>query len=124
MKRTFFGLACVLAISLLFTPRAHAAGTDNAARADVYNSPGWKRMQARANQRPMAQPQEARNMVIDATAVSSFVLDDRVFHQKFGYGTVVGIEGDKLDVAFDKAGVKKIVARFVVAAAQADDVPF
>ena len=63
-------------------------------------------------------------MVIDATAVSSFVLDDRVFHQKFGYGTVVGIEGDKLDVAFDKAGVKKIVARFVVSAAQADDVPF
>ncbi|MCF1708967.1 UvrD-helicase domain-containing protein [Tabrizicola sp. J26] len=95
-----------------------------AAKADVYNSPGWKRMQARGAERPMAQPQEARNMVIDATAVSSFVLDDRVFHQKFGYGTVVGIEGDKLDVAFDKAGVKKIVARFVVGAAQADDVPF
>ncbi len=95
-----------------------------AAKADVYNSPGWKRMQARGSERPMAQPQEARNMVIDATAVSSFVLDDRVFHQKFGYGTVVGIEGDKLDVAFDKAGVKKIVARFVVGAAQADDVPF
>ncbi len=95
-----------------------------AMKADVYNSPGWKRMQARGADRPMAQPQEARNMVIDATAVSSFVLDDRVFHQKFGYGTVVGIEGDKLDVAFDKAGVKKIVARFVVSAAQADDVPF
>jgi DNA helicase-2/ATP-dependent DNA helicase PcrA len=95
-----------------------------AMKADVYNSPGWKRLQERAGERPMAQPREAKSMVIDATAVSSFVLDDRVFHQKFGYGTVVGIEGDKLDVAFDKAGVKKIVARFVVAAGQADDVPF
>ena len=95
-----------------------------AASANVYNSPGWKRMQDRAGERGMAQPRESRGMVIDATAVSSFLLDDRVFHGKFGYGTVVGIEGDKLDVAFDKAGTKKIVARFVVAAAAADEVPF
>ncbi|MDZ7907572.1 MAG: hypothetical protein U5N10_04695 [Gemmobacter sp.] len=47
-----------------------------------------------------------------------------MFHQKFGYGAVTGIEGDKLDIAFDKAGVKKIVARFVVSAEEADDVPF
>ncbi|HEX9857603.1 MAG TPA: UvrD-helicase domain-containing protein [Paracoccaceae bacterium] len=95
-----------------------------AASANVYNSPGWKRLQERAGSRPVAQPREARNTVIDLDAVSSFTLDDRVFHTKFGYGSVVGIEGDKLDVAFDKAGVKKIVARFVVAAHQADDVPF
>jgi DNA helicase II / ATP-dependent DNA helicase PcrA len=95
-----------------------------AIKADVYNSPGWKRMQERAGNRPVAQPQEARGMVIDATAVSSFAMGDRAFHDKFGYGTVVGIEGDKLDIAFDKAGVKKIVARFVRSAAAADDVPF
>jgi DNA helicase-2/ATP-dependent DNA helicase PcrA len=47
-----------------------------------------------------------------------------VFHQKFGYGSVTGIEGDKLDVAFDKAGEKKVVARYVVSAEAADDVPF
>jgi DNA helicase-2/ATP-dependent DNA helicase PcrA len=63
-------------------------------------------------------------MVIDATAVSSHAIGDRVFHQKFGYGAVAGIEGDKLEVAFDKAGVKKLVAKFVVAADQAGDVPF
>ncbi|PZQ96847.1 MAG: DNA helicase II [Cereibacter sphaeroides] len=95
-----------------------------AASADVYNSPGWKRMQERATSRPMAQPREAREMVIDATAVSSFAMGDRAFHDKFGYGTIVGIEGDKLDIAFDKAGIKKIVARFVRSAAAADDVPF
>jgi DNA helicase-2/ATP-dependent DNA helicase PcrA len=95
-----------------------------AIKADVYNSPGWKRMQDRAGSRPVAQPQEARGMVIDATALSSFAVGDRAFHDKFGYGTVVGIEGDKLDIAFDKAGIKKIVARFVRSAAAADDVPF
>jgi len=37
----------------------------------------------------------------------------RVFHQKFGYGRVESAEGDKLDIAFDKAGRKKIMASFV-----------
>jgi len=95
-----------------------------AARADVYNSPGWKRMQSRAQARPMAQPAEARHVTIDLSAVSAFAVGDRVFHQKFGYGAVTGIEGDKLDIAFDKAGEKKVVARFVVSAEAADDVPF
>jgi len=47
-----------------------------------------------------------------------------VFHQKFGYGEVMEIEGDKLVIEFDKAGEKKVVAKFVVGAAAADDVPF
>jgi DNA helicase-2/ATP-dependent DNA helicase PcrA len=37
----------------------------------------------------------------------------RVFHQKFGYGTVRGAEDEKLDVAFDKAGEKRVLDRFV-----------
>ncbi|TAD89239.1 MAG: DNA helicase II [Alphaproteobacteria bacterium] len=37
----------------------------------------------------------------------------RVFHQKFGYGLVRAVEGDKLEVAFDQAGVKKVMAGFV-----------
>ncbi len=95
-----------------------------AARADVYNSPGWRRLQDRAGQRPVAQPREARSVVIDLDAVSAHTVGDRVFHQKFGYGTVTGIEGDKLDVDFEKAGPKKLVARFVTAAEGADDIPF
>ncbi|MFY2825887.1 ATP-dependent helicase [Ruegeria sp. MALMAid1280] len=92
-----------------------------AAEANVYNSPGWKRMQARQGQYGMSQPKESRNTVIDATAVASFTLGERVFHQKFGYGAVIGIEGDKVEVDFDKAGTKKVVSRFLSAK---DDVPF
>ncbi len=92
-----------------------------AAEANVYNSPGWKRMQARQGQYGMSQPRESRNTVIDATALASFTLGERVFHQKFGYGAVIGIEGDKVEVDFDKAGTKKVVSRFLSAK---DDVPF
>lgn len=92
-----------------------------AAEANVYNSPGWRRMQARQGQYGMSQPKESRNTVIDATAVASFTLGERVFHQKFGYGGVIGIEGDKVEVDFDKAGTKKVVSRFLSAK---DDVPF
>ncbi|SCB47620.1 ATP-dependent DNA helicase, Rep family [Bradyrhizobium shewense] len=44
---------------------------------------------------------------------SEFSLSDRVFHQKFGYGRVTKIDGNKLTIAFDKAGEKKVVDSFV-----------
>jgi len=37
----------------------------------------------------------------------------RVFHQKFGYGTVLGVESDRLHINFEKAGEKRIMAHFV-----------
>jgi len=94
---------------------------DQAASANVYNSPGWRRMQAQSANRPISQARETRTMTIDATAVPVFGLGDRVFHQKFGYGAVIATEGDKLEIAFDKAGVKKVVAKFITGA---DDIPF
>ena len=32
-----------------------------------------------------------------------------MFHIKFGNGNVTGIDGDKLTIAFDKAGEKRVV---------------
>lgn len=94
---------------------------DRVASANTYNSPGWKRMQSRAGQHGMSQPKESRAPVIDMSAISSFTVGDRVFHQKFGYGSILEIEGDKLGVDFDKAGLKKVVAGYVTAA---DEIPF
>ncbi|SDU26759.1 ATP-dependent helicase [Stappia sp. ES.058] len=48
-----------------------------------------------------------------ADAPSTFDMGERVFHLKFGYGEVVGIEGNKLTVQFDKAGRKKVLDSFV-----------
>ena len=91
------------------------------AAADGYTSPGWRRLQARASERPISQPRESKSSVIDMQANSSHTVGERVFHQKFGYGTISGIEGDKLEIAFEKAGVKNVVARFVTGA---EDIPF
>ena len=96
---------------------------ERVAKADVYNSPGWRRMEGRSAVRGVAQPREARHVVIDGSAVAAFGEGDRVFHPKFGAGTVTYVEGDKLDVTFDRAGMKKIVARFVTRG-EGDDVPF
>jgi DNA helicase-2/ATP-dependent DNA helicase PcrA len=97
---------------------------EQAAKADVYNSPGWKRLQANQGHRGMRQPSEVKGITIDAEAVSAFTDGDRVFHQKFGYGTILSVEGDKLGVMFDKAGEKHVVGRFLVSADAAGDVPF
>jgi DNA helicase-2/ATP-dependent DNA helicase PcrA len=105
---------------------------ERAANASTYNSPGWKRMAARRGEHGLGQPQDvraraARNMVIDADAAGRFETGSRVFHQKFGYGLVSEIEGDKLTVAFEKAGEKKVVASYVTEASTpdgTDDVPF
>ena len=98
---------------------------DRAAKANVYNSPGWRRLQSNIdNRRTAPHPQKARAVVIDPDAVSPFAEGDRVFHQKFGYGEVMAIDGDKLGIEFDKAGSKKVVARFVIPATAADDMPF
>jgi len=43
----------------------------------------------------------------------------RVFHRKFGYGSVTAAESDRLEIDFDKAGSKKIIASFVVPAERA-----
>ena len=44
---------------------------------------------------------------------SAFQLGDRIFHQKFGYGIVKEIDGSKLEIAFEKAGRKKVLDSFV-----------
>jgi DNA helicase-2/ATP-dependent DNA helicase PcrA len=43
-------------------------------------------------------------------------IGQRVFHQKFGYGRVVAIDGNKLDIEFEKAGPKKVLDSFIEAA--------
>ena len=87
-----------------------------------YSSPGWKRAQSHTAAATPA-GRMARHSVIegegrlvataDPKAGSGWVRGQRVFHQKFGYGSVRVIEGNKLVVTFDKAGEKKVIDTFV-----------
>jgi DNA helicase II / ATP-dependent DNA helicase PcrA len=93
-----------------------------------YQTPGWQRAQqnwskdaaskAAATKQGMRTPGRSRLIEGELVASSSapgagFTQGDRVFHQKFGYGRVIEIEGNKLTVDFEKAGSKKVVDSFL-----------
>ena len=61
---------------------------------------------------------EAKATTVRTRSVGSskFAIGQRVFHQKFGYGEISDIEGQKLTVNFEHSGAKKVVESFVEAA--------
>ncbi|HEX8901698.1 ATP-dependent helicase [Vitreimonas sp.] len=87
----------------------------------AYQSPGWKRAQERGafQSKPPMIEGEARLVARSGDADSHFKRGDRIFHQKFGYGRIRGVEGNKLTVDFDKAGEKRVIDSFVVPASAA-----
>ena len=44
---------------------------------------------------------------------TNFKLMERIFHQKFGYGKIIDIDGDKVTIDFEKAGEKKLMLTFI-----------
>jgi len=99
-----------------------AAFRDNAGGASfasTYDSPGWKRAQANraapgyARPRPPMIEAQAYSVQTSDPGASAYAQGDRIFHQKFGYGRILSVEGNKLSVAFDKAGEKKVIDQFV-----------
>ncbi len=93
---------------------------ERAAKADVYNSPGWKRMQSRAAERRA--PVHRVPVTIDAEPAASFAVGDRVSHTKFGEGEIIGIAEDTLTVQF-ATGFRTVKAAYVQPTGM-DDVPF
>ena len=83
-----------------------------------YSSPGWRRAQeARAQARgPSIIEATAKVVSTSVGGAAKFSGGERVFHQKFGYGRVVAVEGNKLLVDFEKAGSKRVMDGFVTKA--------
>ena len=38
---------------------------------------------------------------------------ERIFHQKFGYGTILNIDGEKVEIKFEKSDTKKVLMSFI-----------
>ncbi|MBZ6378639.1 DNA helicase II [Pacificimonas flava] len=77
--------------------------------------PGWQRA-ASLGRAPRGTHQiEAKpvSVTVGKRARTDLSVGQRVFHQKFGNGTVTAIEGNKLEVDFDKAGSKRVLDSFV-----------
>jgi len=84
-----------------------------------YSSPGWQRAQARRGEVFGSRPAIEGNAELVATsdpAAETFRRGERVFHQKFGYGRVTALDGNKLTVKFDKAGEKRVIASYLARA--------
>jgi DNA helicase-2/ATP-dependent DNA helicase PcrA len=54
-----------------------------------------------------------RTEVVSATTHENIPVGSRVFHQKFGYGRVIGADDDRLDINFENSGEKRVLSRFV-----------
>src|SRR5271154_3968075 len=88
-----------------------------------YDTPGWRRFEARSRDSGELRSRTARpsgpilegSVHRQATAASGFHAGSRVFHNKFGPGAVVAVDGPKLTVDFDKAGRKLVMDSFVAA---------
>lgn len=78
--------------------------------------PGWQRAASTGSfVREPARVVEAR---ASAVSLGNRGRDDlsvglRVFHQKFGYGRIEEIEGNKLEIEFEQAGRKRVMDSFV-----------
>jgi DNA helicase-2/ATP-dependent DNA helicase PcrA len=97
-------------------PFAHL-GPAQAMRGST-RGPGWQRAASGGR----FNPEPTRVIEARASAVSlgnkgrdDLTVGQRVFHDKFGQGTIAAIEGNKLEIDFEHAGRKKVLDSFVSA---------
>ena len=84
--------------------------------SNTYQTPGWQRAQQHRETSTTSRPAPKiiqGEVTASETATSDFEVGTRIFHQKFGYGTITEISGNKLAISFEKAGDKHVIDSFV-----------
>ncbi|HUQ36887.1 MAG TPA: UvrD-helicase domain-containing protein [Aestuariivirga sp.] len=104
----------------------HSLGGYGASRFDevkpftnTYATPGWQRAQERWSKGEglRSTPKFIEGeMVTHGEENPALTKGTRIFHQKFGYGRITSVDGNKLTIDFDKAGEKRVLDSFVTAA--------
>ncbi len=93
--------------------RSSQLPVDRSFDSDVYSSPGFQRMARRVAERGRFGTAGFSRRRLESSSSAKLEAGDRVFHQKFGYGTVKSSSASSLSVAFDKSGDKKVLASYV-----------
>ena len=77
--------------------------------------PGWQRAAQQAyDVKPRRMAENTRSAASFASKPrADIAIGARVFHDKFGYGVVQAQEGNKLEIAFETAGEKRVLDSFV-----------
>ena len=86
--------------------------------ASGYTTPGWQRAKEQWNREDRTKKKtpltlEGELVASSAAEAAGYALGERIFHQKFGYGRVADVDGNKLTIDFEKAGRKRVVDSFV-----------
>jgi DNA helicase-2/ATP-dependent DNA helicase PcrA len=84
----------------------------------VGRGPGYERLRSATRRAPpdvIAGRARAVAVSMPGDGPGAISVGTRVFHQKFGYGTVTAADGNKLEIDFEKAGTKKVFDNFVEA---------
>ena len=81
----------------------------------VTRGPGWQRaLSTGYDPAPKRLAEPGRSAAsFAAKPRTDIVIGARVFHDKFGYGEVVGQEGNKLEIEFESSGRKRVIDSFV-----------
>ena len=77
--------------------------------------PAWQRATAQSSTitRAPAPSEKGPAASVGAKPRADLAIGMRVFHEKFGYGEIADIDGNKLEVAFEHAGTKRVLDSFV-----------
>ena len=83
-----------------------------------YATPGWQRAKEqwqREDRHKKRTPLTLDGELVAAStaATAGYAPGERIFHQKFGYGRIAEVDGNKLTIDFEKAGRKRVVDSFV-----------
>ncbi|MFC0101397.1 ATP-dependent helicase [Sphingopyxis terrae] len=97
-------------------PFAHVAERQPA--RTMTRGPAWQRAVAQSSTvtRAPAPFERAPAASVGAKPRADLAIGMRVFHEKFGYGEIIDIDGNKLEVEFEQAGAKRVLDGFVRAA--------
>jgi DNA helicase-2/ATP-dependent DNA helicase PcrA len=94
-------------------PFAHVAERQPA--RTMTRGPAWQRAAAQSSTitRAPAPSERGPAASVGAKARSDLAIGMRVFHEKFGYGDITDIDGNKLEVEFEQAGSKRVLDSFI-----------
>jgi DNA helicase-2/ATP-dependent DNA helicase PcrA len=94
-------------------PFAHV--TQSRPERSSSRGPGWQRALATGYETKQARIKENKRSAASFAAKprSDIAIGARIFHDKFGYGTVTDQEGNRLEIEFEHSGTKRVIDSFV-----------
>ncbi|PKQ00060.1 MAG: DNA helicase II [Alphaproteobacteria bacterium HGW-Alphaproteobacteria-13] len=98
-------------------PFAHVAAnaSGRSPARTMTRGPAWQRAVTASSTitRAPAPSEGAPAASVGAKARADLAIGCRVFHEKFGYGAIADIDGNKLEVDFEQAGTKRVLDSFI-----------